>query len=71
MTIDTKYNIKDKVKILGLEKVTGEVCGIRLFLNNLSYEVYYWWDGVQKSVYLYDDEIAPAEDIKRHMGIGK
>ena len=47
----------DVVKIYGMDGYSGTVVGIKLDINNLLYNVQYWYNGEVKYVYLMGSEI--------------
>lgn len=64
MKLETKFNILDKVIItaLGHPAIVIEVGydGVGVW-----YELEYWWDGLIRTVYLYEDELTPCEQPKK------
>ena len=56
-SISVRYLPSDPVKIVGMDGYKGTVVGIKLDLNNLLYNIQYWYNGEAKYVYLTENEI--------------
>lgn len=57
MIIESKYSLKDRVRIIALEKIIGVVVSIWFSNIGLQYEVRYFFNGESKQIYLFDFEI--------------
>jgi hypothetical protein len=56
MTVETKYAIKDKVKIIPFTEIAGIIIGI-WFDKETKYFVRYFMDGHINESYFYEEEI--------------
>lgn len=65
MIVETKYDVGDPVKIVGLENHPGVVQEVRLagrLSTDLLYLVAYWWQGSFRSEWLLDAEIISGKE---------
>jgi hypothetical protein len=56
-SISVRYLPPDPVKIVGMDGYKGTVVGIKLDINNLLYNIQYWYNGEVRYVYLVENEI--------------
>jgi len=56
MTIETEFNLDDKVTILALN-TPGRVVSIWVAQNSIQYEVRYFYAGKADKIYFYPDEL--------------
>ena len=61
MTITTKFDIRDKVKILN-EDLVGRIIQVIIDGEGIIYRIAYWYNGECKTVNLWEDEIAKECD---------
>ena len=58
MTIETKFELFDSVKIKPLEGLRGKIVGIWIYAKNvLEYKVAYFFNGEKKEAYLNENEL--------------
>ena len=57
MTIETKYNILDRIKIIALDDMPARIISVK-FDGHLCYNVEYWMNGEIKSCWLFEDELS-------------
>ena len=56
-SISVRYLPGEAVKIYGMDGYSGTVVGVKLDINNLLYNIQYWYNGEVKYVYLMENEI--------------
>lgn len=57
MTIETKFDINDKVRITEIEKTFGRVVSIWITSTGIQYEVKYYIEGKVQKEYFFEDEL--------------
>jgi hypothetical protein len=59
MNIDFRFSFGDKVLLLPLDRGPGRVVGTFIGERGVQYNVRYFSDGVPRTEYFFEDELAP------------
>lgn len=60
MNIETKYELKQKVKILPLDGKIGTIDGIYIGFGGIKYYISYYVDYDEKENYFYEEDVCPV-----------
>lgn len=65
MNVETKYDLRDMIKIKDLNAYPGRIEEIHIKENIVYYLISYWWEGEVKFINLREEELEKMNAVKK------